>query len=141
MTETTLSIDSINTTALPSGSEASVNSTNVETPEDDYDNLSDENEKSDSENIQDNSDKQTEDELEEEFSKTGSPKAKINMFEDPVTEHRIHGGHLALIFASALVSSIVIDTILASFNELLILDRFFGSCLRGIGSMAQQARI
>lgn len=140
MTEITLSIDSINTTALPSSSEASVNSTNVETPEDDYDNLSDENEKSDSENIQDNSDKQTEDELEEEFSKTGSSQAKINMFEDPVTEPRIHGGHLALIFASALVSSSG-DTILASFNEFLILDRVLGSCLRGISSMAKQARI
>lgn len=42
--------------------------------------------------------------MEEEFSKTGSAKAAINMFEDPVTEvHSINGGHLALIFASSLI--------------------------------------
>lgn len=54
------------------------------------------------EEIQDNPDQ--EDDLEEKFSKTGSDKATINLFKDPVTtEPVLHSGHFALIFASTLV--------------------------------------
>lgn len=43
-------------------------------------------------------------ELEEEFAKTGSDKATINMGEDPVLNTPVlHSGHIALIFASTLI--------------------------------------
>lgn len=62
-----------------------------------------ENEKNDSENIQE-TDSKAQEELEEEFAKTGSLKASINLGEDPVTNMPVlHSGHIALIFASTLV--------------------------------------
>jgi hypothetical protein len=80
-------------------------SSKPEATEDDYDNISNENEKDETENIQDNADQQQEDELEENFlKKNGSDKATINLFEDPVTnEPALHSGHFALIFASTLI--------------------------------------
>lgn len=83
--------------------ESVTNSSNSETPEEDYDNVEDESGKSETENIQDTVDQQQE-ELEEEFARTGSDKASIKVFEDPVTnEPVLHSGHIALIFASTLV--------------------------------------
>lgn len=82
-----------------------VNATTVEQKEDDYDNVSaEENEKSDVENIQETSDQQQEG-LEEGYaSMNGSDKASIKIFEDPVTNEPImHSGHFALIFASTLI--------------------------------------
>lgn len=85
-----------NTTSVPTNS--------TEEPVDDYDSMSEETGKTDVENIQDNADQQQEDELEEQFAKTGSDKASINLFEDPVTnEPALHSGHFALIFASTLI--------------------------------------
>lgn len=55
------------------------------------------------ENIQGEIDEKQE-EPEEEFARTGSDKATITLFEDPVTsEPVLHSGHIALIFASSLV--------------------------------------
>ena len=91
--------------SISGSSEISLNTTiavnSTETPEDDYDNMSEESEKSDAENIQE-SEQQQQDELEEEFGKNGSDKATI--FQDPVTNApALHSGHFALIFASILI--------------------------------------
>lgn len=98
------SSQSDNVKTLANSSEAvSGNSTVKETPEDDYDSLSEENDKNDAENIQDINE-QEEGALEEEFGRNGSEKASINVFQDPVTnEPALHSGHFALIFASTLI--------------------------------------
>lgn len=95
-------------TSVPSNSETVTESStslasNTTTTEEDYDDLSEENDKNESENIQEN-DNKVQDELEEEFAKTGSDKATINLGEDPVVNTQVlHSGHIALIFASSLV--------------------------------------
>lgn len=106
------SSENVTATVLPSTPEAvadvtaesTTNSTVIkESAEDDYDNMSEESGKTDAENIQESTNEQQE-ELEEEFAKSGSDKATINVFDDPVTnEPALHSGHVALIFASTLV--------------------------------------
>lgn len=96
-------------TTVATSSELSTNTTadstttTKETPEDDYDSISEEGGNPEAENVQDKTDEKQE-ELEEEFERNGSDKATIHLFEDPVTnEPALHNGHVALIFASTLV--------------------------------------
>jgi len=91
-------------TASPdvSNTTQSVNVTTTEQQEDDYDNVSNEENKTDVENIQDNNKEQ---DLEEEFGRNvnGSDKATI-VLGDPVTNSPVlHSGHFAMIFAATLV--------------------------------------
>lgn len=78
----------------------------TETFVDDYDEVSNESEKSEVENIQDESQESQENssELEEQFARNNSSfGATIKVYQDPLVEKPIHGGHIALIFASTLV--------------------------------------
>jgi hypothetical protein len=96
-----LSSGNVTAPAVNETSESVSNSTTSTTPEEDYDAMDEETGKSETENIQDTIDEKQE-ELEEQFAKNGSDKATINVFEDPVVQP-LHGGHIALIFASTLV--------------------------------------